>query len=150
MQNNPVNYIDPMGLFVPAVVNPYTIGLLTGAAVSASAYLQSNSDIANNIWQGITGWFANESNEKETGCHDAQGKPGWPGDDPSKAPSGTEWKGKPGSIPGSKDGNYHNPDTKESYRPDLDHGEPIGPHWDYRDPSGGWNRIFPDGRVEPK
>jgi hypothetical protein len=76
--------------------------------------------------------------------------PAWPGDDPTQAPPGTKWKGKPGSTPGSKEGNYYNEDTGESFRPDLEHPKPIGPHWDYRDPDGRWWRIFPDGGMLPK
>ena len=78
------------------------------------------------------------------------GKLKFPGTNPAKAPKGFEWRGKPGSKRGSKDGNWHNPTTKESLRPDLDHQAPIGPHWDYKDPSGDWWRIFPDGSNVPK
>ena len=74
----------------------------------------------------------------------------FPGTNPAKAPKGFEWKGKPGSTPGSKDGNWYNPKTGESLRPDLNHPDPIGPHWDYKDPSGNWWRIFPDGSNVPK
>ncbi|MBL8723721.1 MAG: hypothetical protein JNK49_06715, partial [Planctomycetes bacterium] len=74
----------------------------------------------------------------------------YPGADPAKAPKGFEWRGRPGSKPGTKGGNYYNPRTGESLRPDLDHPEPIGPHWDYRDSSGNWFRIFPDGRMVQK
>lgn len=76
--------------------------------------------------------------------------PKWPGNDPSVAPTDTEWRGQPGSTPGDGNGNYHNPQTGESYRPDLNHPDPIGPHWDYRDPNGNWNRIYPNGQVVPK
>jgi hypothetical protein len=34
-----------------------------------------------------------------------------------------------GSEPGEPTGNYYNPDPGEWYRPDLDHGDPIDPHW---------------------
>ena len=71
--------------------------------------------------------------------------PAWPGNDPSVAPPGTEWRGKPGSTPGGKEGNYVDPNTGESYRPDLNHPDPIGPHWDHRDTDGNWGRIYPDG-----
>jgi hypothetical protein len=76
--------------------------------------------------------------------------PGFPGTDPTKAPEGFIWRGKPGSAPGSKEGNYVRPDTKESLRPDLDHPDPIRPHWDYKDPGGKWWRIGPDGKMDPK
>ncbi len=74
----------------------------------------------------------------------------YPGSDPTKAPKGYEWRGKPGSSPGSKNGNYYNPRTGESLRPDLNHPDPIGPHWDYRNSSGDWFRMFPDGSITPK
>jgi hypothetical protein len=74
----------------------------------------------------------------------------FPGTNPAKAPKGFEWKGEPGSAPGSKDGNWYNPKTGESLRPDLNHPDPIGPHWDYKDPSGKWWRIFQDGSNVPK
>lgn len=72
----------------------------------------------------------------------------YPGDDPTKAPEGTEWKGK--GEQGSNQGNYHNPETGESWHPDLDHPEPIGPHWDYRDPFGTWWRIGPGNIISLK
>jgi hypothetical protein len=62
-------------------------------------------------------------------------QPSWPGSDPS---------------PGSGEGNFYNPNTGESFRPDLDHPDPIGPHWDYRAPDRTWWRIFPDGSIKPK
>ena len=71
-------------------------------------------------------------------------------DNPAVAPDGFEWKGQPGSMPGSKNGNYYNIKTGESLRPDLSHPMPIGPHWDYRDSTGKWWRIFKDGRIIPK
>ena len=74
----------------------------------------------------------------------------YPGDDPTKAPEGSEWKGS--GEPGSKKGNYYNPKTDESWHPDLDHPKPIGPHWDYNyrgSGSQGW-RVFPDGKIVPK
>lgn len=35
--------------------------------------------------------------------------------------------------------------------PDLNHGEPYGPHWDYNYPGGGNGfRVYPDGTTTPK
>ena len=84
------------------------------------------------------------------GAAKGAGKFKFPGTNPAKAPKGFEWKGKPGSTPGSKDGNWYNPKTGESLRPDLNHPDPIGPHWDYKDPTGKWWRIFQDGSNVPK
>jgi RHS repeat-associated protein len=77
--------------------------------------------------------------------------PPYPGDDPSQSPGeGWEWRGKPGSTPGSKDGNWYKPGTGESLHPDLDHPPGIGPHWDWKSPGGNWYRYFPDGSLVPK
>ena len=76
--------------------------------------------------------------------------PPWPGKDPTKAPPGTEWRGQPGSTPGNGKGSYYNPNTGESFHPDLNHPDPIGPHWDYVAPDGSEYRIMPDGTVVPK
>lgn len=61
---------------------------------------------------------------------------------------GYVWRGK--GVPGSAQGNWTNPGTGESLHPDLAHPDPIGPHWDYRDPTGDWWRLFPDGTAAPK
>jgi len=74
----------------------------------------------------------------------------FPGNNPAKAPKGYEWRGKPGSKPGDANGNWYNPKTRESLRPELNHEPPIGPHWDYKNPEGTWFRIFPNGSVIPK
>ena len=77
-------------------------------------------------------------------------KMNFPGMNPAKGPPGFEWRGKQGSAPGSTAGNWYNPKTGESLHPDMSHGDPIGPHWDYRDSFGQWWRLFPDGSKEIK
>jgi hypothetical protein len=53
--------------------------------------------------------------------------------------------------PLNPDANWTKPKpSKEYLRPDLKHKEPIGPHTDWRDPSGKTWRIFPDNKVIPK
>jgi hypothetical protein len=69
----------------------------------------------------------------------------YPGNDPTKAPEGYEWHGKPGSQPVDTDGGYFNPKTGESLRPDLNHPKGINPHWDYKAPDGSLWRWFPGG-----
>jgi RHS repeat-associated protein len=76
-------------------------------------------------------------------------QPTYPGDDPTVAPEGYGWKGKPGTLPGDPEGSYYNPDTHEVLRPNLDHPAPKGPHWDWKDPWGNWWRLKPDGTIEP-
>ena len=78
------------------------------------------------------------------------GSPKYPGSDPAVAPPGTQWRGKPGTNPGDPQGSYYNPNTGESYHPDLNHPDPVGPHWDYVAPDGTQYRIMPDGTLVPK
>ena len=69
--------------------------------------------------------------------------------DPTKPPApGYEWRGK--GIPGSSEGAWYNPGTKESLHPDLDHPVGIDPHWDYTDPYKKQYRWFPNGTITPK
>ena len=73
------------------------------------------------------------------------------GNDPAKAPKGYEWKGS--GRPGSKEGSWVKGEgkTKEILRPDLDHPEPKGPHWDYISPKfPHGTRLYPDGSWEIK
>lgn len=80
-------------------------------------------------------------NNRET---DAEKIPEYPGDDPTKAP-GDEWEWRGKGTPESGEGSWYNPKTGESLHPDLGHGEPVGPHWDYTAPNGNQYRIYPDG-----
>jgi uncharacterized protein RhaS with RHS repeats len=74
-----------------------------------------------------------------------------PPSDPTQPPGeGWEWRGKPGEPVGGDKGAWVNPETGEQWHPDLNHPDPIGPHWDYKDPSGQWWRVFPGGGSTPK
>ena len=72
--------------------------------------------------------------------------------DPATSPGkGWEWRGN--GDPASGKGAWTNPATGESLHPDLGHaagGSVEGPHYDWKDPSGTWHRVYPDGRVLPK
>ena len=73
----------------------------------------------------------------------------YPGNNSTVSPgAGFEWRGQGSS--GSGKGNWYNPSTGERWNPDLKHGSPVGPHWDYTDSFGNSFRVYPDGRVEPK
>jgi hypothetical protein len=75
--------------------------------------------------------------------------PKYPGNNPNTSPGdGFEWRGS--GNPDSGKGNWYNPTTGEKWNPDITHGEPIGPHWDYTDPSGNKFRVFPDGGMKAK
>ena len=74
----------------------------------------------------------------------------YPGNDPTKCDiPGFEWRGS-GDI-GSGKGNFVNMQTGEWLHPDLNHGPPIGPHWDYGVRGNPQTfRIFPDNTILPK
>lgn len=78
------------------------------------------------------------------------GKREYPGNDPSKSPGKNfEWRGK--GDPSTGKGAWVNSKTGETLHPDLNHGAPHGPHWDYNYPGGGNGfRIYPDGSMTPK
>lgn len=72
--------------------------------------------------------------------------PGW---DPTQCPGeGYEWRGT-GAV-GSNEGSWYRESDRTYWWPDLEHPEPIGAHWDYRDSSGNMWRFYPSGRVEFK
>ena len=74
----------------------------------------------------------------------------YPGNDPTKCNTPNfEWRGS--GAPASGRGNFVNMKTGEWLHPDLNHGPPSGPHWDYgiRGDSQTF-RIFPDGSILPK
>jgi RHS repeat-associated protein len=52
--------------------------------------------------------------------------------------------------PTSPKGNYYDPISKESLRPDLKHPPSVPRHFDYKDPFGKWWRIFENGKRELK
>jgi hypothetical protein len=90
---------------------------------------------------GFLGWIVIQEDQSKP-------KIPYPGSDPTVKPGPDyEWKGKPGSKPGDPDGNWHNPKTGESLRPDVKHPPPVGPQWDYRDPDGDWWRKLPNGDI---
>lgn len=89
-------------------------------------------------------------------------KPVTPGNGPSTSPFQVDWND--GSTPpqpgqwtwkgngplGSSRGNWVHTTTGESLHPDLGHGPPLGPTWDYKDSAGQWWWIWPDGTMTPK
>jgi len=46
-------------------------------------------------------------------------------------------------TPGGPRGGWYNPEKNWTLHPDMDHPEPIGPHWDWIDEDGNKFRITP-------
>jgi len=72
----------------------------------------------------------------------------YPGDNPKISPSGYGWRGT--EEQGSREGSYYNPADGTVLCPDLNHPDPIAPHWDYKDEAGVWWRLYKDGSMELK
>lgn len=109
------------------------------AAASTIAYV---ADQSNHVEESKGNNGKTESGKENTNAD--KKVPDYPGDDASKQP-GEEWKWKGNGDPNSGKGSWYNPNTGESLHPDLNHPEPIGPHWDYVGPDGTQYRIYPDG-----
>lgn len=76
--------------------------------------------------------------------------PKFPGWDPEKPPGKDyEWRGR--GTPASGKGSWFNPKTREKFYADLEHPDPLPPHWDYKFPGNGKGyRIFEDNSYEKK
>lgn len=88
--------------------------------------------------------------EKGGGSSGGGGKREYPGNDPTKPPGKNfAWRGK--GDPTTGKGAWVNTKSGKTLHPDLNHGPPHGPHWDYNYPGGGNGfRIYPDGSMTPK
>jgi RHS repeat-associated protein len=154
--DNPVNSTDPRGLSstaeglgeggVPCVF-PFC-----GPSPSAEEALRHGTE---QVEHGIEKlWNAINENEgpNDEGEHELKEKEAERdncGNPVAPPGEGWEWHGNPDAPVGSDQGAWVNPETGETLHPDLGHGEPIGPHYDYTAPDGSQYRIYPDGRIEP-
>ena len=145
-------YIDRDGYFaLPLIFATPFLEVILGAIAAAAPYILVAVAVVLVIYIAIEVVELIEDNTKTD--DDLTEEPpslDYPGNDPNKSPGeGFEWRGK--GDPASGNGSWYNRETGEHYYPDPNHGEPIGPHWDYwKDGSPrGW-RIFPDGNVLPK
>jgi RHS repeat-associated protein len=152
---NPVNKSDPSGyIAVESEEEIICYWPFCPPPAPAVEYLEEELSAAANtlagVWNSITG-----SGDEDEADGPAPGQcplappPAVPNfDDPTQPPGvGWEWRGN--GPAGTKEGAWHNPETEESLHPDLGHGDPHGPHYDWKTPDGKF-RVYPDGKVEPK
>jgi RHS repeat-associated protein len=156
--DNPLNLGDPTGYdAIPFPVggagaggevaggaalcaDPVTAAICAGAAGYGA--VQAGKTLVN-AWAGEEP--GNDEGEAELKKKEAErGSCGNPTTPPG---SKFEWKGK--GEPGSEEGSWFDPETREFLRP---HFKPSkhGPHYDYRAPDGSEWRIYPEGWIEPK
>jgi hypothetical protein len=134
------------------VMTAYVTGAIgTHAATGGAATVGTRASTGGTrVAAGSTGLTGNTAIGGTRVATRSAAAPRYPGNNPSIAPGrGFEWRGS-GPV-GSNQGNWYNPSTREWMRPDLNHGPPIGPHWDYgvRGQSPNY-RIFPNGSMIPK
>ena len=135
---DPANWVDPWGLVRSRGPFPGGPGSLGGPGGGGGI---------GGGGRGGRGWSGSKSGAY---CPLPPSRPPkYPGNDPSKPPS-VEWKWGGRDPQGGRRGSYYKPGTKERLRPDLEHPQPVGPHWDWTDSKGNEWRIFPDGSVVPK
>ncbi len=134
--NSPTMYTDPRGEVVPALV------------YGGGAYLGGNSAAIGGFLTGLglgggIIYFSQKSAEEEYCPIPIPA-------DPTQPPRpGMEWAGK--EPVGGELGAWKDPNTGESLHPDLKHGPPVGPHWDYNDGKGNQWRVDPKtGKMTPK
>lgn len=163
VRDNPVNAQDLKGLATeelpcywpfcgppPPVVEPvekaaHAVGHLLETVLSTASQNEGSAG-----QEAETEQEAQERNAAERACPHPSAEPSFL--DPT-IPPGLDWQWRPeGGDPAMEQGAWFNPKTGESLHPDLEHDEPIGPHYDYkvRGERGPGYRVYPDGRVEPK
>ena len=150
-----------------AIIGATAVG--TAAVATAPLWAPKVEQGAQNLWhattgfiQGVEGSLGASSHKAEQAEPQPQSEPESSSDSSGKAPDAPpipddpgkppgpdwEWRGK--GAPGSGEGSWYNPKTGESLHPDLNHPDPVGPHWDYKAPDKTQWRVYPDGRMEPK
>jgi hypothetical protein len=147
--DNPLNFTDATGLEAIPLPAPVAGGCAAAPEVCGAAAVGGVD-----AWLGVkvfNAWAGSEeagNDEGEAFLKQKEAERENCGD-PSQPPGeGWEWKGN--GPEGSSEGSWVNPETGEKLYPDLNHPEPLGPHYDYTAPDGSQDRIYPDGRIEPK
>ena len=120
------------------------IGGNTGAKVAGAAY--DVAVIAAGVYAGTTIKSSPSVSSNTVNTPNIK----YPGNNPAKCNiPDFKWRGS--GTPASGRGNFVNMKTGEWLHPDLNHGPPIGPHWDYGVKGSSQTfRIFPDGNILPK
>lgn len=146
--NNPVKYVDPdgknpvvIGLALYAIAEFVSANSVAIAATTVAVYVSANME-------NIVNYFSKEDQITQSVTIEGT-EITLPSDKATSPGDAWEWRGK-GEI-GSEQGAWYNPSTKESLKNDMDHPEPIGPHWDYTDSEKNRWRIDPNtGKKIPK
>ena len=143
-ENNPVMYVDPTGESAEIAQNiaiyTWLLSFLDGPLpIGDILFWLCIGIIAVDFSKNIFLQTKNKTNDNTP--KDKNDVPSdvvipeveYPGDDPTIAPDGYSWTGP--DPQGGANGGYKNndPNKKDSWHPDLNHGGKKGPHWDYTD-----------------
>ena len=135
-------------VFVPAITVPSLIPaagtavVWTGGIALAGGVGYGIGTLVDKL-TGFSTWVANTIVGPVYATTPQHTVPPIPADPTTPPASGWTWKGN--GPPGSGQGSWVDPTNGQSLYPDLLHPPPIGPHWDWTDPSGGKWRVPPGG-----
>lgn len=134
--------------------------------VSVDSVVDLEHATVEKLTESDVGWLEFKYTDKQTGQESVKyaysteddassassfGPPAIPPD--STTPPGPGWEWRPITEPiGGPNGGWYNPGTGETLHPDLDHPQPKGPHWGWRDPFGNKWDFFPEpppGKWKP-
>lgn len=144
VDNNPLNGTDPTGLDANGGPPSSEDYLAKQNAGQASCPFPNDNDGGDRFVSGIFGFIGRLVTGKRlwgsAPTLNFQDRTQPPGD-------GWEWRGN-GPV-GSTQGSWFNPLTDQSLHPDLGHGPPYGPHYDYKGPDTGGQkvRLYPGDEV---
>ncbi len=148
--DNPLSFIDPDGNWAVPILS---IAWGGGGAITAPVWAPFAAATATGMFVGYLGYklykgyqhWQEEVKEPPFSWENL-------GDDPTICPGeGFVWKGRGDPLSGRGSWVKGKDNDEESLHPDLYHGAPVGPHWDYEGPLFPKGiRIKPDGTWEPK
>ncbi len=144
--NDPINRIDVDGR------STLVIGAEAGAELGTLVFPGAGTVIGGIIGAGVGIWLGDKLVDwiVTNASTEAPTPPSIPADWDGTTPPAEGWEWRGPDAPGGPRGGWVSPDGSESLHPDFGHPQPVGPHVDWNDPSGGRWRIFPDGTCTPK
>ena len=153
---SPLSVIDRQGLFIGVDDAAEALAFCALRPPLCAAVAVATGQALANLGHAIGGVFSKNDDakpepDKGESC---PARPEFDWNDPTVPPVGSDgkpWPWRGPDAPGGSRGGYVNPNNPDqSAHPDLNHPDPVGPHWDFTDrKSGGW-RVYPDGSVRPK
>jgi len=163
-RTNPLRWVDPDGrmvfLAIPLIWQVGTAIVAAGSIYVSTpqgqqqvrAVVEGTGQLITKAVDRIRTWVSNEDSAAKAKSEKSPAPATAPKtkdfESPDSIPGGWEWRGQ--GQPGSREGAYHNPKTKESMHDDRSHPDGRAPHWTYTDPKGVRWDNFGNGWVRQK